>query len=59
VDPEAYKRLDQQINEADKRHNDSGQPILYLAVAPRFFSPIAQMLGQCCLTKEESAIGRV
>jgi len=54
VDPEAYKRLDQQINEADKRHNTLGNRFFYLAVAPRFFSPIAQMLGQCCLTKEES-----
>ncbi len=54
LDPEAYKRLDQQINEADKRHNALGNRFFYLAVAPRFFSPIAQMLGQCCLTKEES-----
>ncbi len=54
LDPEAYKRLDQQISEADKKHNTLGNRFFYLAVAPRFFSPIAQMLGQCCLTKEET-----
>ncbi len=48
------ERLDQQISEADKQHNTLGNRFFYLAVAPRFFSPIAQMLGQCCLTKEES-----
>ena len=54
LDLEAYKRLDQQISEADKQHNTLGNRFFYLAVAPRFFSPIGQMLGQCCLTKEES-----
>ena len=51
-DAEAYKRLDQQISEADKTHNTLGNRFFYLAVAPRFFSPIAKMLGQCCLTNE-------
>jgi len=53
-DADAYKRLEQQIVEADKKHNTLGKRFFYLAVAPRFFSPIVQMLGQCCLTKEES-----
>jgi glucose-6-phosphate 1-dehydrogenase len=54
-DAEAYKRLDQQVSEADKAHNTLGNRFFYLAVAPRFFSPIAKMLGDCCLTKEEGA----
>jgi glucose-6-phosphate 1-dehydrogenase len=54
-DAEAFKRLDLQIAEADKVHNTLGNRFFYLAVAPRFFSPIVQMLGQCCLTKEENA----
>jgi glucose-6-phosphate 1-dehydrogenase len=54
-DAEAFKRLDQQIAEANKLHNTLGNRFFYLAVAPRFFSPIVQMLGQCCLTKEENA----
>ncbi len=53
-DAAAFKRLDQQIAEADKEHNALGNRFFYLAVAPRFFSPIVQMLGQCCLTKEEN-----
>src|SRR5258708_36916056 len=50
----AYKRLEQQIGEGDKLHNTLGNRFFYLAVAPRFFSPIVKMLGDCCLTKEES-----
>ncbi len=53
-DADAYIRLEQQIKEADKKHNALGNRLFYLAVAPRFFSPIAKMLGQCCLSKEES-----
>jgi glucose-6-phosphate 1-dehydrogenase len=53
-DAEAYKRLKDQIEQADKLHGTQGNRFFYLAVAPRFFSPIAKMLGDCCLTKEES-----
>ena len=52
-DPEAYKRLQKQIDDADKRHNTQGNRFFYLAVAPRFFSPIVKILGDCCLSKEE------
>ena len=38
LDSEAYKRLEQQIAEADKKHNTLGNRLFYLAVAPRFFS---------------------
>ncbi|HXT75175.1 MAG TPA: glucose-6-phosphate dehydrogenase [Candidatus Eisenbacteria bacterium] len=51
-DPEAYKRLEQQIAEADKQHNTQGNKFFYLAVAPRFFAPIVKQLGSCCLTAE-------
>ncbi|HXL22351.1 MAG TPA: glucose-6-phosphate dehydrogenase [Candidatus Dormibacteraeota bacterium] len=53
-DPEAYKRLQAQIDEADKRHNTQGNRFFYLAVAPRFFSPIVKLLGGCCLSMEEN-----
>jgi glucose-6-phosphate 1-dehydrogenase len=53
-DPEAYQRLEQQIAEADKKYNTLGNRLFYLAVAPRFFSPIVKMLGLCCLSKEEN-----
>jgi glucose-6-phosphate 1-dehydrogenase len=53
-DPEAYKRLEQQIAEADRKYNTLGNRLFYLAVAPRFFSAIVKMLGLCCLSKEEN-----
>ena len=53
-DPEAYKRLQQQIAAADKQHNTQGNKFFYLAVAPRFFSTIVKQLGQVGLTKEEN-----
>ncbi len=51
---EAYKRLKQQIEQADEIHNTLGNRFFYLAVAPRFFSAIVKMLGECGLTKEEN-----
>ena len=53
-DSDAYNRLLKQIDEADKTHNTEGNRFFYLAVAPRFFSPIVQKLGECCLSKEEN-----
>jgi glucose-6-phosphate 1-dehydrogenase len=53
-DPEAYKRLADEIREADERHNTLGNRFFYLAVAPRFFSPIVKQLGAAGLTKEEA-----
>jgi glucose-6-phosphate 1-dehydrogenase len=53
-DPEAYKRLQEQIDEVDKQHNTGGNRFFYLAVAPRFFSPIVKQLGKIGLTKEEN-----
>jgi len=52
-DQQAYLRLKQQISEADQKHAALGNRLFYLATAPRFFSPVANMLGQCGLTKEE------
>src|ERR1700694_3149015 len=53
-DPDAYKRLAQQIEEADKLHNTLGNRFFYLAVAPRFFSPNGKKAGQSGLTKKEN-----
>ena len=52
-DPEAYKRLEKQINEADKAHHCGGNKFFYLAVAPRFFAPIVDRLGAVGLTKQD------
>jgi glucose-6-phosphate 1-dehydrogenase len=53
-DPSAYKRLQQQIEEAEKRHQTLGNKFFYFAVAPRFFSTIAKQLGSTGLFKEEN-----
>jgi len=53
-DTEAYNRLKEQIEQADKLHNTLGNRFFYLAVAPRFFSPIVKKLGESGLTKEEN-----
>ncbi len=52
-DPEAYKRLKQQMDDADKTQRAGGNKFFYLAVAPRFFAPIVEQLGAAGLTKEE------
>jgi glucose-6-phosphate 1-dehydrogenase len=53
-DPDAYKRLQQQIEEAEKQHQTLGNKFFYFAVAPRFFSTIAKQLGSAGLVKEEN-----
>ena len=53
-DPDAYKRLQQQIAEAEKQHQTLGNKFFYFAVAPRFFSPIAKQLGSAGLVKEDN-----
>src|SRR5260370_6240796 len=53
-DPEAYKRLSEQITEVDQQHNTGGKRFFYLAVAPRFFSPIVKQRGKIGMTKEEN-----
>jgi glucose-6-phosphate 1-dehydrogenase len=53
-DPETYKRLQQQISEVEKLHNTGGNKFFYLAVAPRFFTPIVQQLGNAGLVREEN-----
>ena len=53
-DKQAYEALKQQIDQADKQHNTLGNRFFYLAVAPKFFCPIAVQLCEANLTKEEN-----
>jgi glucose-6-phosphate 1-dehydrogenase len=53
-DPAAYQRLKDQILAAEKTHNTLGNRFHYLAVAPKFFSPIVKQLGQAGLTQQEN-----
>jgi len=51
-DPAAYQRLRDQILAAEKTHNTLGNRFHYLAVAPKFFPPSLNKLGQAGLTQE-------
>jgi glucose-6-phosphate 1-dehydrogenase len=53
-DAAAYQRLSAQIAEADKLHGAQGNHFFYLAVAPRFISPIVRELGAAGLAQEEN-----
>src|SRR5262245_46609881 len=51
-DPAAFQRLKEQIAAAQKEHDTRGNLFHYLAVAPKFFSPIVRRLGEAGLTQE-------
>src|SRR5215470_10741259 len=53
-DSGAYQRLKEQIAAADKAHAAQGNLFHYLAVAPKFFSPIVGKLGEAGLTQESN-----
>ena len=52
ADSETYKRIKDQIDEADRLHSTQGNKFFYLAVAPRFFATSVQPLGAVGLSKE-------
>jgi glucose-6-phosphate 1-dehydrogenase len=49
---EDYQKLKDQIASADKEHGTHGNKYFYMAVAPRFFSPIVKQLGAAGLSTE-------
>jgi glucose-6-phosphate 1-dehydrogenase len=51
-DAAAYEKLRAQIAAAEKAHATLGNRFFYLAVAPKFFAPVAKQLGQAGLTHE-------
>ena len=51
-DSAAYEKLRTQIAVAEKTHSTQGNRFFYLAVSPKFFSPVAKQLGQAGLTQE-------
>src|ERR1700751_4545457 len=53
-DSAAYQRLKEQIAAGKKSHNTQGNLFHYLAVAPKFFSPIVRKLGEVGLTQENN-----
>ena len=51
-DKAAYGRLKETMDQASKEHGIKGSRFFYLAVAPRFFGPCAQELGEAGLLQE-------
>jgi glucose-6-phosphate 1-dehydrogenase len=52
-DPAAYQRLKEQIDRAELDYRTEGNRLVYLAVAPAFFSEIIQQLGGIGLTQQQ------
>jgi glucose-6-phosphate 1-dehydrogenase len=53
-DPNAYRRLQSLLAEADKEHGTRGNYLYYLATAPDLFSQIIQQIGVAGLAREEN-----
>ena len=45
-DSAAYEKLRAQISAVERKHSTQGNRFFYLAVAPKFFAPVAKQLGQ-------------
>jgi glucose-6-phosphate 1-dehydrogenase len=48
-DPSGFAMLSQKLEELDRSHGTRGNRLYYLAVAPEFFAPIIDQLGQAGL----------
>lgn len=53
-DPNSYKRLQEQMAEADKKHETQGNYLYYLATEPDLFSQIIHQIGAAGLSREEN-----
>ena len=58
ADPATYTKLGDRLAEIDKERGTAGNYLFYLAVAPRFFSEVAQQLGKAALSKQENGCWR-
>jgi len=52
-DPAAYQRLKEQIDRAELDFKTDGNRLVYLAVAPAFFSEIVQQIGKIGLARQQ------
>jgi glucose-6-phosphate 1-dehydrogenase len=57
-DPNAYKKLAEQLGKIEKERGTKGNVLFYLATAPRFFGEIVKLLGSSGLTNEENGSWR-
>ena len=53
-DPNAYSRLKDVLQQADKEHGTRGNYLHYLAIAPAFFGQVVEQLGAADLVREDN-----
>jgi glucose-6-phosphate 1-dehydrogenase len=54
ADPATYASLGSRLKQIDQQHNTAANYLFYLAVAPRFFASITQLLGSSGLSNQEN-----
>ena len=52
-DPQTYKRLAERIESLDHRYRTRGNKIFYLALPPTLYEPVARMVGEAGLNREQ------
>ena len=57
-DPGLYEKLQRHLHDQDHQHQTDGNVLFYMAVADRFFGPIAENLGHAGLLDEELRDGK-
>jgi glucose-6-phosphate 1-dehydrogenase len=55
--PATYEKLESKVSER-ANHRMAGNYVFYLAVAPRFFGPVVEHLGECGLAREGEGFWR-
>ena len=53
-DPHTYAGLAERIDSLDRRHRTGGNRIFYLALPPTLYEPVAQMIGEVGLNREQA-----
>lgn len=57
-DPATYEKLKGKLAELDKTCGTGGNTLFYLAIAPRFFGPVVEHLGNAGLACEDNGVWR-
>ena len=52
-DPKTYASLLERIDSLDRQHRTGGNKIFYLALPPSLYEPVAQMIGEAGLNREQ------
>ena len=53
-DPNTYASLAERIQSLDRHHQTGGNRVFYLALPPSLYEPVAQMIGEAGLNREQN-----